>query len=363
MSKPFKYYHFYFLGAVVLTVIAAWVPIVDFSSTHSTKSNLSYMLSRGELSWLKGANAWLNSTPRTASDLKGKVVLVQFGTYTCINWIRTLPYIRAWAEKYKDKGLVVIAVHTPEFSFEKNIENVRWATKARKIDFPIAIDNKMEIWNAFNNQYWPALYFIDSKGIIRSSQFGEGEYEKSERIIQQLLSEAGMPDIKNELVSVNPEGAEVSADWKNLKSPENYLGYERTENFAADNMIYDEQCSYKATSDLRLNHWSVFGEWTAKKELILLNKSNGRIAYRFQARDLHLVMGPTQGKTSIRFRVLINRHPPGALHGIDVDEMGNGTVNEQRLYQLIRQPDSVSDLRVEIEFLDPGIEAFAFTFG
>jgi thiol-disulfide isomerase/thioredoxin len=360
--RGFRYYHLFFSGAIVLTTAAAWLAILDFSSTYSGKSNLSYMKSRGELSSLKRADAWLNSKPLTAPDLNGKVVLVQFGTYTCINWIRTLPYIRAWAEKYKDKGLVVIAVHTPEFSFEKNIENVCWATKAMKIDFPIAIDNKMEIWNAFNNQYWPALYFIDSKGIIRSSQFGEGEYEKSERIIQQLLSEAGVHDIKNELVLVNPEGTEASADWKNLKSSENYLGYERTENFAA-NMIHDEQYNYKAAQDLKLNHWSVFGEWTVKKELILLNKSNGRIFYRFQARDLHLVMGSAQGKASVRFRILINGRPPGALHGIDVDEMGNGIVNEQRLYQLIRQPDSVSDLRVEIEFLDAGIEAFAFTFG
>ena len=363
MFKAFRHYHFYFLGATVLTIAAAWLPIADFPSSHSGKSNPSYMLSRGELSSLKRANAWLNSTPLTASDLKGKVVLVQFGTYTCINWIRTLPYIRAWDEKYRDKGLVIIGVHTPEFPFEKNIDNVRQATKAMKIEFPIAVDNNQEIWNAFTNQYWPALYFIDSKGSIRSHHFGEGEYEKSEKIIQQLLSEAKIHDISQDLVSVNPEGAEVAADWKNLKSPENYLGYDRTENFAATDLFYDRRYNYMAVPDLKLNHWSVSGEWTVKKNLILQHKANGRISYKFQARDLHLVMGPAKAGTSVRFRILIDGQPPGVMHGTDVDELGIGTVTEQRMYQLIRQVNSVSELKFEIEFLDAAVEAFAFTFG
>jgi len=313
---------------------------------------------------LERATAWLNSPPLTASALRTKVVLVDFWTYTCINWRRTLPYIRAWAEKYRDQGLVVIGVHSPEFSFEKNIDNVRWATKAMHIDYPVAVDSDFTIWRAFKNQYWPALYFIDAMGRIRHDQFGEGAYEQSEMIIQRLLAEAGASGHGDEAVAVDPRGLEVAADWASLKSPENYVGYERTQNFASrDSAVLDAARMYEIPARLRLNEWALSGEWTVKKEASALNKAGGRIAYRFHARDLHLVMGPTARGTSARFRVLIDGRAPGAAHGTDVDEQGNGTVTEQRLYQLIRQPKPIADRQFEIEFLDPGVEAFAFTFG
>jgi thiol-disulfide isomerase/thioredoxin len=300
----------------------------------------------------------------TASGLRGKVVLVDVWTYTCINWLRTLPYVRAWAEKYKNQGLVVIGVHAPEFAFEKNIDNVRRAAKEMKVNYPIAIDNDFAIWRALKNEYWPALYFVDARGKIRHHQFGEGEYEQSERIIQQLLAEAGTGGIGHELVSVDARGAEAAADWGSLKSPENYVGYERTENFASPGgAVLDKRRVYAVPARLRLNQWALSGDWTVQKQATVLNKVNGRIAYRFHARDLHLVMGPAAPGTSVRFRVLIDGQSPGAAHGIDVDDQGNGKVTEQRLYQLIRQPKPIADRLFEIEFLDSGVEAFAFTFG
>ncbi len=300
----------------------------------------------------------------TAAGLRGKVVLIDFWTYSCINWRRSLPYVRAWADKYKDQGLVVIGVHAPEFAFEKNVDNVRRAAKEVRVDYPIAIDSDHAIWRAFDNQYWPALYFVDAQGRIRHHQFGEGEYEQSEKIIQQLLAEAGSSGIGHELVSVDARGVEAAADWGSLKSPENYVGYERTENFASPGgAVLDKPRVYAAPARLRLNHWALSGDWTVEKQATVLNKANGRIAYRFHARDLHLVMGPAARGTSVRFRVLIDGQPPGAAHGIDVDDQGNGTVAEPRLYQLIRQPKPVADRQFEIEFLDSGVEAFAFTFG
>jgi thiol-disulfide isomerase/thioredoxin len=318
----------------------------------------------GEFPSLGGATEWLNSPPLTASGLRGKVVLIDVWTYTCINWLRTLPYVRAWAEKYKNQGLVIIGVHSPEFAFEKNIDNVRRAAKDMKVEYPILIDNDFAIWNALKNQYWPALYFVDAQGRIRHHHFGEGEYEKSEMIIQQLLAEAGVGVTSHELVSVDARGAEVAADWDSLKSPENYVGYERTENFASPGgAVLDKRRVYAVPARLKLNHWALSGDWTMEKQATVLNKANGRIAYRFHARDLHLVMGPATRGTSVRIRVLIDGQPPGAAHGIDVDEQGNGTVTEQRLYQLIRQPKPIADRQFEIEFLNPGVEAFAFTFG
>ncbi len=318
----------------------------------------------GELPSLGGATGWLNSPPLTAASLRGKVVLIDVWTYTCINWLRTLPYVRAWAEKYKNQGLVVIGVHSPEFPFEKNVDNVRRAAKDMRVDYPIAIDSDFAIWRALKNEYWPALYIVDAQGRIRHHQFGEGEYDRSERIIQQLLSEAGTGSIGHDLVSVDPRGAEVAADWSSLKSPENYVGYERTENFASrGGAVLDKPHVYAAPARLKLNEWALSGDWTAEKRATVLNKPNGRIAYRFHARDLHLVMGPAARGTSVRFRVLIDGQPPGAAHGIDVDDQGNGTVTEQRLYQLIRQPKPIVDRQFEIEFLDSGVEAFAFTFG
>jgi thiol-disulfide isomerase/thioredoxin len=313
---------------------------------------------------LSGATGWLNSQPLTTAMLRKKVVLIGFWTYTCVNWRRTLPYVRAWAEKYKDKGLVVIGVHTPEFSFEKTVTNVRWAVKDMRIDYPIAIDSDYAIWRAFNNEYWPALYFVDAKGQIRHHQFGEGEYGQSEIVLQQLLIEAGAGGFNQALVSVDPSGAEVAADWKSLASQENYVGYERTEGFASpDGTARNKTRVYAIPPQLGLNHWALSGDWTVGKEAIMLNQPNGRIAYCFHARDLNLVMGPAVQGMPVRFRARIDGQPPGVAHGVDLDDQGNGTVIEQRLYQLIRQPKPIADRKFEIEFLDSGAEAFDFTFG
>jgi len=318
----------------------------------------------GALPSLAGATEWLNSPPLTAAGLRGKVVLVDVWTYTCINWLRTLPYVRAWADTYKNDGLVVIGVHSPEFPFEKNIDNVRRAAKEMRVDYPIAIDNDFALWRALDNQYWPALYLVDSQGRIRHHQFGEGGYEQSERIIQQLLREAGSGAVAAGTVAIDARGAEVSADWGNLKSPENYVGYDRTENFASPGgALLGTPRLYAAPARLKLNQWALAGDWTMGDRAAALNKPNGRIVYRFHARDLHLVMGPAAKGASVRFRVRIDGQPPGPAHGTDVDDNGNGTVTEQRLYQLIRQPQPIADRQFEIEFLDPGVEAFAFTFG
>jgi len=317
----------------------------------------------GDFPSLAGATGWLNSAPLTSDGLRGKVVLVDFWTYTCINWLRTEPYVRAWADKYKDKGLVVIGVHTPEFVFEKNVENVQRSAKDMRVNYPIAIDSDYAIWRAFNNQYWPALYFIDAKGKIRHHQFGEGDYEQSEKVIQQLLTEAGNNGIGHDLVSVSGQGLEAPADWDNLRSRENYVGYERTENFApSGGIVRDKPFVYASPAQLSLNQWALSGGWTVGKNVILLNKPGGRIICRFHARDLHLVMAPATPGTSVRFRVLIDGQPPGSAHGNDIDEQGNGTLTQERLYQLIRQAGPIGDRQFEIEFLDPGAQAFAFTF-
>jgi len=318
----------------------------------------------GELPALSGASAWLNSPPLSAADLRGKVVLIDFWTYTCINWLRTLPYVRAWAEKYREHGLVVIGVHAPEFSFEHDLENVRRAARDMRVEYPIAVDNDFAIWQAFTNHYWPALYLVDAQGHIRYHHFGEGAYELSEMMLQHLLAEAGMSGFDQELVSVDGKAAEAAADWDNLRSVETYVGLERTEHFASPGGAkLDEVRLYTAPERLRLNHWALAGEWTVGREATVLNEANGRIAYRFHARDLHLVMGPAARGTSVRFRVFIDGQAPGEAHGTDVDEQGNGTVSDQRLYQLIRQPRPIDDRQFEIEFLDAGVEAFVFTFG
>ncbi len=318
----------------------------------------------GDMASLGGATGWLNTPALATASLRGKVVLVDFWTYTCINWLRTEPYVRAWAEKYKNQGLVVIGVHTPEFAFEHDEGNVRRAVKDMRIDYPVAIDSDYAIWNAFKNEYWPALYFVDAQGRIRHHQFGEGDYDQSERVIQQLLSEAGASGISRDLVAVDARGPEVAADWGNLKSAENYVGHERTKGFVSPGRVALRRPQvYTAPARLKLNDWALSGDWTVDKPLIALNKPNGRIVYRFHARDLHLVMGPAARGASVRFRVLIDGGPPGPAHGVDVDEQGVGTVTEQRLYQLIRQQQPITDRQFEIEFLDPGVEAFAFTFG
>jgi thiol-disulfide isomerase/thioredoxin len=318
----------------------------------------------GQLPSLAGASGWLNSPPLTAMDLRGRVVLVNFWTYTCINWLRQLPYIRAWAEKYQGDGLVVLGVHTPEFDVEHDLDNVRRAVTELRVDYPVAIDNDYAIWDAFNNRYWPALYFVDAQGQIRHHRFGEGDYEQSEAIIQRMLTEAGTGRIGHELVSVDAAGVEAAADWDSLWSPENYLGYGRTENFASSNgAVLDTPHGYAAPARLVLNHWALAGDWTVNQQAIMLNQAGGRILYRFHARDLHLVMAPPAPGSPVRFRVHLDSQPPGAAHGTDVDDHGNGTLTEPRLYQLLRQPGPISDRTFEITFLDPGVQAYAFTFG
>jgi thiol-disulfide isomerase/thioredoxin len=319
--------------------------------------------SEGSLPSLDGATAWLNSPPLKKTDLRGKVALIDFWTYTCINWRRTLPYIRAWDAKYRKHGLTVIGVHTPEFPFEKNVDNVRRALLEMKIDYPVAIDSDYAVWRAFENDYWPALYLSDSQGHIRYHKFGEGDYEQSEREIQRLLKQAGI-SIDPESTSINATGSEVAADWADLRSQENYVGYERTQGFVSPSgTAFDKPHVYSLPQRLSLNEWALAGNWTTQKDAIALNAANGRIAYKFHARDLHLVMGPAVRGTSVRYRVSLDGQAPGAAHGADVDEQGNGIVAEQKLYQLIRQPKPIGERTFEIDFLDAGVEAFSFTFG
>jgi thiol-disulfide isomerase/thioredoxin len=352
-----------FLTTTVQTIAATQLGRLGCTKQHATPATAELPI-EGELPSLVGAIAWLNSQPLTVNELRGKVVLINFWTYTCINWLRQLPYVRAWSEKYQDQGLVVIGIHTPEFEFEKNLDNVRRALTDMKIDYPIAVDNDYAVWRAFGNHYWPALYFVDKQGRIRHHHFGEGEYEQSEWVIQQLLAESKANRVSQETVEVNASGFEAAADWNSLKSPENYLGYERTDNFASSgSAVLNKPHSYTAPAQLRRNQWALSGDWTISRQAIVLNQSGGRIAYRFHARDLHLVMGPTERGTSIRFRVLVDGQPAVAAHGLDVDGRGEGTVTEQRLYQLVRQPQPIRDRQFEIEFLDSGVEAFAFTFG
>jgi thiol-disulfide isomerase/thioredoxin len=318
----------------------------------------------GELPTFGGATGWLNSPPLTAADLRGKVVLADFWTYTCINWLRQLPYVRAWAAKYAEHGLVVIGVHTPEFTFESNVENIRRALMDMSIGYPVAIDSDYAIWTAFGNHYWPALYFADAQGRIRHHHFGEGEYQQSEMVIQHLLAAAGSAAIGKELVSVDARGIEAPADWATLRSAETYAGYERTENFASPGGVRpDRRHAYIPPPELRLNDWALSGDWTMEEEAATLNTANGQIAYRFHARDLHMVMGPATPGSSVGFRVLVDGQPPGTAHGTDVDPQGNGTVSDQRLHQLIRQDGPIADRTFQITFSGPGVQAFAFTFG
>lgn len=318
----------------------------------------------GEFPGLGGANAWLNSEPLADGALRGKVLLINFCTYTCINWLRSLPYVRAWDGKYKDQNLQVIGVHTPEFPFERDLDNVRRAVLGMRIEYPVALDNDYAIWRAFHNSYWPALYFIDAQGRIRHHQFGEGGYEKSEKVIQLLLADAGADGIGHGQVSVDAQGVEAGADWRDLQSPENYVGYARTENFASPGGVAaDSRRVYAFPERLRLNHWALAGDWTMERGRVVLNQANGRLAYRFHARDLHLVMGAGTGDTPIPFRVRIDGMPPLAAPGLDVDPDGKGKLTWPRLYQLVRQSPPIADRQFEIEFLSPGAAAYAFTFG
>jgi thiol-disulfide isomerase/thioredoxin len=306
---------------------------------------------------LAGATGWLNSQPLTPAGLGGKVVLVDFWTYTCINWLRTEPHVRAWSQTYRDDGLVVIGVHTPEFSFEHESARVRQATKERGIDYPVALDNDYSIWSAFDNHYWPALYFVDADGKIRDHHFGEGRYEQSERVIQRLLG------VERELVSVEGLGVEAEADWDHLRTPETYLGYARAEHFASpDGSAFDERRAYELPGRLRFNHWALAGEWTIGREKVVLDQAGGSIAHRFHARDGHLVLS-AGARGPIPFRVLLDGEAPGQSHGVDVAEDGNGLLGEGRLYQLVREHDAVRERTLEITFLEPGAEAYVFTFG
>jgi thiol-disulfide isomerase/thioredoxin len=352
-----------FFGLAALSLAGAWIGTRD-SVLHTIKVRPFRPSSASDLASLGGATAWLNSAPLTAADLHGKVVLVDFWTYTCINWLRTLPYVRAWAARYKDQGLVVIGVHTPEFSFEENVGNVRRAAQERGVTYPIAVDNDRAIWSGFGNHYWPALYFIDAAGRVRDHHFGEGNYEESEMRIRRLLAAAGtVAGIDRGSVSVDARGPEVGADWGSLKSPETYVGFQKAEHFASPGGAVNTRQVYTVPPRLRLNQWALSGEWTVKTEAAVLHTAGGRIAYRFHARDLHLIMGPSERGGTVPFRVLIDGQLPAANHGSDVDDQGKGTVTEQRLYQLVRQSGPIADRQFEIEFLDAGVEAFAFTFG
>jgi thiol-disulfide isomerase/thioredoxin len=308
-------------------------------------------LLRGPLSSLGGATTWLSSPPLTADGLRGKVVLVDFCTYTCVNWLRTLPYVRAWAEKYGQHGLVVIGAHTPEFAFEHDVENVRRALAAMRVTYPIAVDNEYAIWHGFSNQYWPALYLLDANGAIRFTHFGEGAYDESERMIQQMLSDTGARAFGREMVTVDAHGLEVPADWNDVESGETYLGSDQTARFVRN------------AARLRLNEWSVTGDWTLGSKAVALPKAHGKILYRFHARDVNLVMGPAVRGTSSRFVVHLDGAAPANAQGADVDGQGQGVVAEQRTYQLIRQQQPIVDRQFDIEFLDAGVEAFCFTFG
>jgi cytochrome c biogenesis protein CcdA/thiol-disulfide isomerase/thioredoxin len=332
--------------------------------TGAGKGGASALLDEGPAPSLDGATQWLHSAPLTAAQLRGKVVLVDFWTYSCINCLRALPYVKAWAEKYRDQGLVVIGVHAPEFAFERDVSNVQKAVKDLGIDYPVAIDNQYKIWRAFNNQYWPAHYLIDAHGRLRYHHFGEGQYAESERAIQQLLQEAGSAQRGQGLTEVKALGVQQAADQDSVRSPETYVGYQRAENFASTpKAVHGQAATYALPGRLLLNAWGLAGRWTVGAESATLAGRSGRIVYRFHARDVHLVLGPGPDGKPVRFKVSIDGKPPGPGHGMDVAADGSGIVTEQRLYQLVRQPGDISERTFSIEFLDPAVSAYAFTFG
>ena len=318
----------------------------------------------GNLPSFGKASLWLNSPPLEPADLRGKVVLVDFWTYSCINWLRHSPYVRAWAERYKDRGLVVIGVHSPEFAFETSLDSVRSAVRSMGITYPVVIDNDHAIWRAFDNEAWPALYFVDAQGRIRHHHYGEGAYDQAEEILRELLGEAGRGSALPALVSVDARGVEAPADWRSLRSPETYVGHARAENFASPGGAKrDKRSAYAAPERLGLNHWALEGDWTMGRQATVLNAAHGRIVFRFHARDVHLVMGPSASGAPVRFRVLLDGLPPGPAHGLDVDAEGYGVATQHRLYQLVRQPGPIADRTFVIEFSDGGVETFSFTFG
>jgi thiol-disulfide isomerase/thioredoxin len=318
----------------------------------------------GRLASFDGATGWLNTEPLAPEGLGGRVVLVDFWTYTCVNWLRTLPYIRAWADKYEDAGLTIIGVHTPEFGFERDLDNVVAQSRQLGVEYPIAVDSDYGVWRAFANHYWPAVYIADGQGRIRYHHFGEGEYAMTEMVIQQLLLDAGADGIDQDLVVVEPRGLEVAADWRTLQSPETYLGHRQSIGFASQDVArLDAPHVYAAATQLPLNSWDLSGNWIVAGHAAVLNEPGGRLAFQFHARDLNLVMGPASKGASIPFRIFLDGEVVDAAHGSDVESDGRGFVTDQRTYQLIRQPDGIADRRFEIEFLEPGVEAYCFTFG
>jgi thiol-disulfide isomerase/thioredoxin len=347
-----------------LPLVVATCFLLAASQTAATAQDAPSIIGTSPLGGLSGATDWINSKPLTAKDLKGKVVLVDFWAYSCINCIRSVPYLRAWADKYKDSGLVVIGVHTPEFDFEKELPNVQHAVKKFNITYPVALDSNNAIWDAFHNQYWPASYFIDATGKARYAHFGEGEYDQSEQRIQELLKEANAKSMPSGTVSVAGQGAEAAADTKDVKSPETYIGYARAEHFGSpEGMMRDMDQVYNIPDDLRINEWGLAGKWHDQEQVAVLKSATGKISFRFYARDLHLVLGPTANGKPVRFRFTIDGQAPGENHGVDTDAQGNGIVTEHRLYQLVRLKGAVKDHVFVIEFLDPGVQAFSFTFG
>ncbi|GLQ46065.1 cytochrome C biogenesis protein DipZ [Dyella lipolytica] len=347
-------------GGIEQKLIDAVRPAAPAQPTVKAGEPLSV---EGEIPSLDGATQWLNSPPLTTRSLRGKVVLVDFWTYSCINCIRALPYVRGWADKYKDHGLVVIGVHAPEFAFEKDPGNVANAVKDLGVDYPVALDNNYAIWKGFDNEYWPAHYFIDTQGHIRHHHFGEGDYQQSEDAIRQLLAEAGQENLPGGYVQPNAQGAEAAVSGNTTRSPETYLGYERAENFAGGQLAQDDSSTYHAPQTLMANQWALDGRWTVNDDKARLDLANGRIVYRFRGRDLHLVLGPGRDGKPVRFRVLIDGQAPGSSHGVDIDTDGNGTVAAQRLYQLVRLANGNGEHTFEITFLAPGVQVYAFTFG
>jgi len=318
----------------------------------------------GRLARFDGATGWLNSEPLTPEGLRGRVVLVDFWTYTCINWLRTAPYVRAWAAKYAGAGLTVVGVHTPEFGFEHDVDNVTEHTRRYGVEFPVAIDSDYGVWRAFANHFWPAVYLADAEGRLRHHHFGEGEYAQTEMVIQQLLLDAGAVDLDQGLVTVDPQGLEVAADWQTLRSPETYTGYGQASGFASAEVArFDTPRVYPAQGSLRLNTWDLSGDWTVARHAVVANEPGARIAFQFQARDLNLVMGPVSKETSYRIRVSLDGQPVGSAHGTDLDTDGTATIGAQRTYQLVRQAGRIDERRCEIEFLDAGAEVYCFTFG
>ena len=348
----------------LLALVAAVTSSIIAGQTAAVGQQPPSIVGLSPLYGLSGATGWINSRPLNAKELKGKVVLVDFWTYSCINCLRSLPYIRAWADKYKDSGLVVIGVHTPEFDFEKEQPNVQKAIRKFGITYPVALDNKHAIWDAFNNESWPAHYFIDAKGKVRFEHFGEGNYDQSERWIQKLLEERAASPMPGSTVSVQAEGVEAAADMTDVRSPETYIGYARAEHFASPGGIrQDAEKDYSVPAQPALNKWGFSGKWVDHEQIAVLKSPGGKILFHFHARDLHLVLGPTTDGKPVRYRVTIDGQAPGENHGVDTDAEGNGIVTENRLYQLVRQKGAVADHIFAIEFEDPGVQAFSFTFG